>query len=97
MPRKLPKAVEVRAEAKVILNRWQQAMVKSESAIAKAIELGDTILEDALHHESELQAYDFEVQLAMLDNRLIKPGEPPPESRPEHVEALKHYRAHEEI
>ena len=93
MPRKLPRAVEVRAEAKVILNRWQQAMVRTEADIAMAIELGDTILEDALHHESELQAHDFEIQLAMLDKRLIKPSGPPPELRPEHLEALQHYRS----
>lgn len=96
LPRKLPKAVELRAEAKVILNRWQQAMARSEADIAKSIELGDTILEDALHHESELQAYDFEVQLAMLDNRLIKPSNPPPELRPEHLEALRHFRSNSE-
>lgn len=94
MPRKPPRSAEVRAEARVILHRWQQAMAKSEAEIAKAIAIGDTILEDALHHESELQAYDFEVQLAMLDNRLISPSAQPPELRPEHLEALKHYRKH---
>ena len=93
MPRKPPKAVEIRAEAKVILQRWQQAMVRAEADIAKAIELGDTVLEDALHHESELQAYDFEVQLAMLDSSLITPSNPPPELRPEHLEALQHFRS----
>ena len=93
MPRNPPKAMEVRAEAQVILKRWQQAMEKSEADIHTAIELGDTILEDALHHESELQAYDFEVQLAMLDNRLVEPGVRPPELRPEHLEALKHFRS----
>ena len=97
MPRKPPDAIEIRAEAKVILHRWQQAMAKSEADIAKAIERGDAILEDALHHESELQAYDFEVQLAMLDRRLIQPSKPPPELRPEHVEALQHFRTCPEI
>ena len=97
MSRKLPQSAEIRAEAKVILRRWQQAIVKSESDIATAIELRDAILEDALHHESELQAYDFEVQLAMLDNRLVKPSNPPPELRPEHVEALQHFRADSEV
>jgi len=97
MPRKLPDAVEIRAEAKVILHRWQIAMAKTEADIAKSIELGDPILEDALHHESELQAYDFEVQLAMLDSRLIKPSNPPPELRSEHVEALQHFRSNSAI
>ena len=92
MARKPPRSAEVRAEARVILHRWQQVMVKTEADIADAIAIGDTILEDALHHESALQAYDFEVQLAMLDNRLITPGREPPELRPEHVEALRHYR-----
>ena len=92
MARKPPRSAEVRAEARVILHRWQQAMAKTEADIAEAIAIGDTILEDALHHEGALQAYDFEVQLAMLDNRLITPGQEPPELRPEHIEALRHFR-----
>lgn len=97
MSRELPSAAEIRAEAKIILRQWQQAIAKSEADIATAIELSDVILEDALHHESELQAYDFEVQLAMLDNRLVKPSKPPPELRPEHVEALQHFRSDSEV
>lgn len=93
MARKPPRITVVRAEARVILHRWQQAMAKTEADIAEAIALGDTILEDALHHEGALQAYDFEVQLAMLDNRLITPGTQPPELRPEHIEALEHFRS----
>lgn len=92
MARRPPKSAEVRAEARVILHRWQQAMTQNESYIAEAIALGDTILEDALHHEGALQAYDFEVQLAMLDNRLISPGQQPAELRPEHIEALRYFR-----
>ena len=92
MARKPPRSTEVRAEARVILHRWQQAMTKTENEIAEAIAIGDTILEDALHHESELQSYDYEVQLAMLDNSLITPSEQPPELRPEHIEALQHFR-----
>ena len=95
MARKPPRSVEVQAEARVILHRWQQAMAKTEADIAEAITIGYTILEDALHHEGALQAYDYEVQLAMLDNRLITPGQAPPELRSEHIEALQHFRNQE--
>lgn len=92
MARKPPRIAEVRAEARVILHRWQQAMSQNEADVAEAIAIGDTILEDALHHEGALQSYDFEVQLAMLDNQLLTPSEQPPKLRPEHIEALKHFR-----